>query len=59
MIALIQWIQSKGAVGKILLPRDDDVLDAFGIGRSTRHRYTIHSTNVGIVDLDITRLTRW
>jgi hypothetical protein len=59
MIALIQWIQGKGTVEERLQPRDEDVLEVFGIGCSTRRGCETHATNVGISDMDIKRFVRW
>jgi hypothetical protein len=59
MIALIQRNQAKGAVEERLLPKDEDVLEVFGIGCSIRRGYATHDTNVGISDMDIKRLVRW
>jgi hypothetical protein len=36
MIAFIQRTQSDGTVEERLLPRDEDVIEDFGIGHSTR-----------------------
>jgi hypothetical protein len=37
----------------IYLPRDEDVLEVYGSGRSTRQGYATHTTKIGILDADI------